>query len=190
MAQRHNIQPHLHIPLQSGHDEILARMNRRYTTEQFRRIVALCRRHLPDAAIGIDILVGFPGETDAHFAAGKAFLQSLDCTYLHVFPYSIRPGTKAADFPGQVPKAIKEERVAILRNLSEDKKMAFYKNHLGRTWPVLAEGYRDSTGLLHGFTANYIAVTFTGPDSLVHQVVPVRLLSLKENRVFGEYCAP
>ncbi len=186
MQRRSNIQPHLHIPLQSGHDEILTRMNRRYNTEQFREVITLCKEYLPDAAIGIDILVGFPGETDAHFAASKAFLQSLDFTYLHVFPYSIRPGTKAAGFDKQVAKRVKDERVANLRQLSEEKKTAFWRSQLGRTWPVVVEGRRDEDGMLKGFTANYIAVTFSGPDDLLHQVVPVRLLELKETSVRGE----
>ncbi len=186
MQERNNIQPHLHIPLQSGHDEILARMNRRYSTEQFREVVALCKKYLPDAAIGIDILVGFPGEIDAHFAESKAFLQSLDFTYLHVFPYSIRPGTKAAGFDKQVTKKIKEERAASLRQLSDAKKSAFCQSQLGRTWPVLVEGRRDGNGMLKGFTANYIAVTFAGPDKLQHAVVQVKLLELQGNSVLGE----
>ncbi len=186
MQERKNIQPHLHIPLQSGHDEILARMNRRYTTEQFRAIVSLCRKHLPDAAIGIDILVGFPGETEGQFAESKAFLQSLDFTYLHVFPYSIRPGTKAAEYTGQVTKKVKDARVANLRQLSDSKKTAFCQNQLGRTWPVLVEGRKDINGMLKGFTANYIAVTFPGPDTLLHRVAPVKLLELQGNSVLGE----
>lgn len=186
MQERKNIQPHLHIPLQSGHDEILAKMNRRYNTEQFGEVIALCKRYLPDAAIGIDILVGFPGESEAHFAESKTFLQSLDCTYLHVFPYSIRPGTKAAGFAGQVPKKVKEERVASLRQLSDSKKAAFYKSQLGRTWPVLVEGRRDEHGLLKGFTANYISVNFSGPDRLLHTVAPVKLLALQGDSVLAE----
>jgi threonylcarbamoyladenosine tRNA methylthiotransferase MtaB len=186
MRERRNIQPHLHIPLQSGHDEILNRMNRRYSTDQFREVVALCKKYLPDAAIGIDILVGFPGETDSHFADSKAFLQSLDFTYLHVFPYSVRPGTKAAEFAGQVAKRVKDQRVASLRQLSEDKKTAFWRSQLGRTWPVLVEGRRDKDGMLKGFTANYIPTTFAGPDHLLHCIIPVKLLELKENSVMGE----
>lgn len=186
MQERKNIQPHLHIPLQSGHDEILARMNRRYTTEQFRGIISLCRKYLPDAAIGIDILVGFPGETEGQFAESKAFLQSLDFTYLHVFPYSIRPGTKAAGFANQVAKKVKEERVTCLRQLSEGKKTAFCQSQLGHTWSVLVEGRKDINGMLKGFTANYIAVTFPGPDTLLHRVVPVKLLQLHGNSVLGE----
>ncbi|MFH0782785.1 MAG: tRNA (N(6)-L-threonylcarbamoyladenosine(37)-C(2))-methylthiotransferase MtaB [Pseudomonadota bacterium] len=186
MQLRKNIQPHLHIPLQSGHDDILARMNRRYTTAQFQAVVSLCRKYLPDAAIGIDILVGFPGETEDQFAESKAFLQSLDFTYLHVFPYSIRPGTKAANYAGQVPKKVKDERVADLRQLSDTKKTTFCQSQLGRTWPVLVEGRKDASGMLKGFTANYIAVTFSGPDSLLHGVVPVKLLELQGTSVLGE----
>ncbi|MBU1565635.1 MAG: tRNA (N(6)-L-threonylcarbamoyladenosine(37)-C(2))-methylthiotransferase MtaB [Proteobacteria bacterium] len=186
MQGRKNIQPHLHIPLQSGHDEILTRMNRRYSTEQFREIITLCRKYLPDAAIGIDILVGFPGETDAQFADSQTFLQSLDFSYLHVFPYSIRPGTKAAGFDKQVSKAVKDQRVASLRQLSDLKKTAFCQSQLGRTWPVLVEGRRDENGMLKGFTTNYIAVTFLGPDELRHGVVPIKLLELQGNSVFGE----
>ena len=190
MQERSNIQPHLQIPLQSGHDEILTRMNRRYTTEQFREVIVRCKERLPDAAIGIDILAGFPGETETHFAASHAFLQSLDFTYLHVFPYSMRPGTVAAEFKNQVPQKIKEARVAQLRNLSEEKRDFFYRSQLGRTWPVIIEGRRDTEGMLQGFTANYIAVRFPGPDNLLHAIASVRLLSLKENYILGERIIP
>jgi len=186
MQKRKNIQPHLHIPLQSGNDEILARMNRRYTTEQFKNVINLCHDHLPDAAIGVDILAGFPGETDEHFADALKFLQSIYFSYLHVFPYSIRPGTVAARFKQQVPKHIKDTRVARLRALSDEKKNTFYQNQLHRTRPVLVEGRRDSDGLLKGFTDNYIAVHFNGPDSLLNSVTNVRLLELKDNSVIGE----
>jgi threonylcarbamoyladenosine tRNA methylthiotransferase MtaB len=186
MGERQNIQPHLHIPLQSGHDEILAKMNRRYTTDQFREKIELCRQRLPDAAIGIDILAGFPGETDEHFAGSLAFLQSLDFTYLHVFPYSMRPGTPAAAYKNQVAQKIKDDRVARLRELSEEKRQGFYRRQLGRSWPVIVEGRRDAEGMLQGFTANYAAVRFTGPDSLLHDVATVRLLALHETHIFGE----
>jgi len=186
MAARGNIQPHLHIPLQSGHNEILARMNRRYTTEEFYQKVDLCRKRLPDAAIGIDILVGFPGETAVQFAESLAFLQSLDFTYLHVFPYSMRPGTVAAGFADQVPQKVKEERVAVLRRLSDEKRTTFYQSQLGRTWPVIVEGRRDEEGLLQGFTANYVAVRFAGPDDLLHGLANVRLQKLHDNHIFGE----
>jgi len=186
MQERKNIQPHLHIPLQSGNDEILAKMNRRYTIDQFRDVINLCHERLPDAAIGIDILAGFPGETDAHFIAAKNFLQSIYFSYLHVFPYSIRPGTAAASFKGQIPKKIKDARVVQLRSISDDKKNAFYQSQLQQIRPVLVEGRRDSDGMLKGFTDNYIAVRFDGPDSLLNSVTAVRLLLLKNNSVIGE----
>jgi threonylcarbamoyladenosine tRNA methylthiotransferase MtaB len=186
MQERKNIQPHLHIPLQSGNDEILARMNRRYTIDQFRNVIKLCHERLPDAAIGIDILAGFPGETDKHFNAAKNFLQSLYFSYLHVFPYSIRPGTVAASFKEQVPKNIKDSRVAQLRSISDEKKIAFYQSQLSQIRPVLVEGQRDSDGLLKGFTDNYISVRFDGPDSLLNSITSVRLLLLEDNNVTGE----
>jgi threonylcarbamoyladenosine tRNA methylthiotransferase MtaB len=186
MQERKNIQPHLHIPLQSGNDEILAKMNRRYTIDQFRDVINLCHERLPDAAIGIDILAGFPGETDAHFIAAKNFLQSIYFSYLHVFPYSIRPGTAAARFKGQIPKKIKDARVVQLRSISDDKKNGFYQSQLQQIRPVLVEGRRDSDGMLKGFTDNYIAVRFDGPDSLLNSVTAVRLLLLKNNSVIGE----
>jgi len=186
MRARPNIQPHLHIPLQSGHDEILGRMNRRYTTAEFRAIIEQCRASLPEMAIGIDILAGFPGETERHFAEALAFLESLDFTYLHVFPYSIRPGTPAATYPDQVPKPVKESRVAILRELSEKKKLRFYQSQLGRTLPVLVESRQTAEGLLKGFTPNYVQVNFPGGKNLLGTSTPVRLKELRDNIVFGE----
>jgi threonylcarbamoyladenosine tRNA methylthiotransferase MtaB len=186
MQERKNIQPHLHIPLQSGCDQILTRMNRKYSTRQFADIIALCHQRLPEAAIGIDILAGFPGETDEHFTVAKNFIQALPVSYLHVFPYSIRPGTVAAGFKHHVSKKIKDERVAELRSISDSKKMAFYQKQLGQIRPVLVEGRRDSDSMLKGFTDNYIDVRFTGPDRLLNSLTPVRLLSIQDNRVIGE----
>ena len=186
MQERKNIQPHLHIPLQSGNDEILARMNRRYTIDQFRNVIKLCHERLPNAAIGIDILAGFPGETDEHFTAAKNFLQSIYFSYLHVFPYSIRPGTVAASFKNHVPKNTKEARVAQLRAISDEKKNTFYQSQLGQIRPVLVEGRRAGDGMLKGFTDNYIAVRFAGPDSLLNSAASVRLSMVKNNSVIGE----
>ena len=187
MVERANIQPHLHIPLQSGHDEILQRMNRRYDTATFKQIIDTCKERLPEAAIGIDILAGFPGETEEQFTEALTFLKDLDFTYLHVFPYSIRPGTPAATFPDQVEKNIKEQRVAKLRELSDYKRDSFYKNHIGQTVTVLVEGQRDDAGLLKGFSDNYVAVRFKGDDSLIKQRVQVKLLALITHYVQGEY---
>lgn len=187
MTARSNIQHHLHIPLQSGHDDILKRMNRRYNTATFKEIVDKCKTYLPDAAIGIDILAGFPGESDEQFAEALVFLQNLDFTYLHVFPYSIRPGTPAATFPDQVKKETKEQRVAKLRQLSDYKRDTFYASQLERTVTVLVEGKRDDASLLKGFSDNYVAVRFQGDDSLINQRVQVKLKTLINNYVLGEY---
>ncbi|MFV0439509.1 MAG: tRNA (N(6)-L-threonylcarbamoyladenosine(37)-C(2))-methylthiotransferase MtaB [Desulfopila sp.] len=190
MARRDNIMPHLHIPLQSGDDEILARMNRHYSTADFAGVIDRCRAHLADCALGIDILVGFPGESEAHFRRSREFIEAIDCTYLHVFPYSRRPGTAAANFVDQVPKAVKDERVAILRAISDRKRDAFYLSQLGRTLPVLVEGRRDRQGLLQGYTDNYVPVHFQGPDSLHHRLVDVLLTKHDGPYVSGEVREP
>jgi threonylcarbamoyladenosine tRNA methylthiotransferase MtaB len=188
MVRQQNFMPHLHIPLQSGDDEILGRMNRRYKTKQFAEVINLCRSSLPDAAIGIDILVGFPGETEGNFANTESFLEDLDCTYLHVFPYSKRPGTLASTFKNQVSRSIKEARVAILRALGNRKKAQFYRKHIGEKRPVLVEGKRDAHGLLKGFTDNYIPVSFSGEDILVNTIITVELVEIVDTNVFGIQC--
>ena len=188
MGRQRNFMPHLHIPLQSGDDEVLGRMNRRYKTRQFAEVIGLCRESIPDAAIGIDILVGFPGETEENFANTESFIEDLDCTYLHVFPYSKRPGTLAATFKNQVPRSIKEERVAILRALGNRKKAHFYQRYIGGKRPVLVEGKRDEHGLLKGFTDNYIPVSFSGDDNLVNSIITVELVEIVDTNVFGIQC--
>ncbi len=162
-----NFLNHLHIPLQSGNSDILAMMGRKYTTGMFKEIIEKCHTAIPDLCIGIDVLAGFPGEDDAAFEKTRDFLTDLQYTYLHVFPYSIRPGTRAATFANQVQKQKKEQRVAILRQLSEQKKRQFYKKNLGSVRPVLIEGKRDKKFKLKGFTDNYIPVLIEGSDSLI-----------------------
>ena len=186
IANRANIMNHLHIPLQSGCDEILAKMNRGYTTAEFRHIVELCRMTLVDCAIGIDILAGFPGETRDHHASSREFLDALPCTYLHVFPYSRREGTIAADMADQVAKQEKDGRVRELRQLGESKRDAFYRSQLGRTLSVLVEGRRDRQGFLHGFSENYVPVRFAGEDTLKNTVVAVTLQTVDGPMVTGE----
>ncbi len=186
MKSRNNIQPHLHIPLQSGDDQILARMNRKYTTAEFSETIDKCNKALPGGALGIDILAGFPGETEEHFKNSLEFLETLDFTYLHVFPYSKRAGTVAAGFNGQVDKKTKKQRVSTLLKLSEQKKNTFYSSQLGEKYPVLVEGKRSKKGLLKGFTSNYIAVNFQGPDSLLNNITRVKLLSLAKGYVVAE----
>ncbi len=185
-AKRDNLAAHLHIPLQSGCDRILEKMGRKYTTAEFARVIEACRRRLPDAAIGIDVLAGFPGETEEDFENTRNFLASIDCTYLHVFPYSKRPGTVAATMKGEVPKAVKDRRVAELRALGEEKRRIFHARQLGAVRPVLVEGKRDDKGLVKGFTDNYIPVHFPGEDHLINCLVEVRLLRLDGAQAIGE----
>ncbi len=186
MGRQENFMPHLHIPLQSGDDEILGRMNRRYKTSEFSKVMDNCRKTLPDAAIGVDLLVGFPGETEGHFAATMKFLHNLDCTYLHVFPYSRRPGTIAALCKNQVSRSTKDGRVTQMRSLGDKKKLNFYTRHIGTTRMVLVEGKRDKQGLLKGFTDNYIPVCFSGSDHLMNTIVSVELVEIRGTTLLGK----
>ncbi len=186
MASCKNFMPHFHIPLQSGDDTILKRMHRGYDRETFRAIVKKCMAKFPDAAIGIDILAGFPGEGEEEFNNSKQLLKEIDATYFHVFPYSKRPGTPAATFANQVPKDISAQRVEELRTLARKKQLEFYKRHLQTERPVLIEQKRTRESLLTGFTDNYIPVVFKGGDELMGQVVPIQLDSLLGNSVFGK----
>jgi threonylcarbamoyladenosine tRNA methylthiotransferase MtaB len=165
MAGTENFMPHLHIPLQSGDNSVLSRMNRRYRTEEFSKIISRCRTMLPDAALGLDVLVGFPGESEAQFNNTKALLESIDLSYLHVFPYSPRPGTRAAAFEGQVAKSVKQKRVEQLLYLSDEKKKAFYSRFIGSRRTALVEREKTSGGGLRGFTDNYIPlqINYDGP---------------------------
>ncbi len=175
MRENNNFMPHLHIPLQSGNDEILLRMNRRYSTSQFKEKIEFCRDKIKDIAIGIDILAGFPGERNDQFIQSLNFIHSLDFTYLHVFPYSKRPGTPAATYEDQIEKNVKNSRVQKLRQLGEAKKNSFYKNFIGSSRSVLVENKRDKNGFLKGFTDNYIPVSFPGDDALMKTIVQVKL---------------
>ncbi|MFZ5774108.1 MAG: tRNA (N(6)-L-threonylcarbamoyladenosine(37)-C(2))-methylthiotransferase MtaB [Thermodesulfobacteriota bacterium] len=183
MAGHAAVMPCLHIPLQSGDDRILARMNRRYPAALFAEVVENCLRHLPDAAIGVDVLVGFPGEDEAAFQNTFRLLEGLPIASLHVFPYSKRPGTPAAAMADQVPKPVKEERVALLRELDHKKREAFASRHLGSVRRVLVEAPRG--GRLRGFSDNYIPVEFAGDPGLVNQLVSVRLEAIGKGVVLG-----
>lgn len=185
MAEEENFLPHLHIPLQSGDDTILTRMHRGYTTQEFKEIISLCRKMVPDAAIGIDVLAGFPGETDQHFTNTFNLLAECDCTYLHAFPYSQRPGTLAATFDHQVPQPVKDERVARLKQLDTEKKEGFYRRYLGATRPVLVEHKRDPDGNLRGFTDNYIPVSFPGGEERMNSIAAVTITSVSGTAASG-----
>ena len=185
MAEANNFMPHLHIPLQSGSDTILKKMNRKYSVQMFTEKVTLCKEMVPEAAIGVDVVVGFPGETEEYFTKTYELLTYLPITYLHVFPYSKRPGTKAAKMENQVPAKIKDERVAVLRKLDHKKRSAFYGSRIGKVHDVLVESEKSAVGLAKGFTDNYIPVHFESAPEHVNKVVQVKLEKLEERFVLG-----
>jgi len=175
MQELGNFMPHLHIPLQSGDDEILARMNRRYTSKQFISVLRTCSTMVPDVAIGIDVLVGFPGESQQHYINTRNLLEQINCTYLHVFPYSKRPGTQAAVMKNQVNSQEKQQRVLELRSLGKQKQSLFCRTHIGTAREVLVERERTKSGQLKGFTDNYIPVRLDGEDNLMNTIVTAHL---------------
>ncbi len=186
LVTRHdNFMPHLHIPLQSGDDQVLARMNRRYTRAQFASVIRQVRSALPTAAIGCDVLGGFPGETETEAGNTYQLLHDLPISYLHVFPYSRRPGTLAATMPNHVPGPVKEARVQRLRDLDQKKRQSLYVQGLDQVHQVLVERRNSKTGLLQGFSENYIPIHFAGASSLIHTVVPVRLTHLEDDQPMG-----
>lgn len=161
--------PHFHIPLQSGSDDLLKKMKRRYLTRLYNDRVNKIREVMPDAAIGVDVIVGFPGETEERFMETYNFLNELPITYLHVFTYSERENTEAAAMDGVVPVAERKKRNKMLRILSEKKKMAFYQTQLGKTLPVLWE-HENKDGKMFGFTENYVRVQKDFDPASVNQI--------------------
>lgn len=161
--------PHFHIPLQSGSDDLLKKMKRRYLTKLYKDRVAKIRQVMPHAAIGVDVIVGFPGETEELFMETYNFLNELPITYLHVFTYSERENTEAAAMGGIVPISERKKRNKMLRILSEKKKMAFYQTQLGKTLPVLWE-HENKDGKMFGFTENYVRVQKDYDAASVNQI--------------------
>jgi threonylcarbamoyladenosine tRNA methylthiotransferase MtaB len=175
-----NFMPHLHIPLQSGNDGVLVSMNRRYTTETFVRVIQKIRTALPHGAIGCDILGGFPGEDEQAAENTFRLIEGLPISYLHVFPYSKRPRTLAAEFKNQVAGPVKAERVARLRELGQQKRQEFYKCHVDTEQNILVERKNKKTRLLQGFSENYIPVQFRGPAGCIRTVVRVRINRIED----------
>ncbi len=169
--------PHFHIPLQSGSDAILKRMRRRYLTPLYRERIARIRYSMPWACIGVDVIVGFPGETDDHFLETYHFLNELDISYLHVFSYSERDNTPAAAMEGSVPQATRNKRSKMLRGLSVKKRRAFYESQLGTVRTVLFES-ENREGYIQGFTENYIKVKAPWDPALVNTLQEVQLTSI------------
>jgi threonylcarbamoyladenosine tRNA methylthiotransferase MtaB len=179
--------PHLHIPLQSGDEIVLRSMNRSYTPAGFKYSIEKLVASIPSLNIGVDVIAGFPGETETHFQNTLRFIQDLPVGYLHVFPYSRRPGTPAALLPEHVPESIKKQRTAMLRQISLSKKRRFYTSFLNTTLQVLVEGKRDQkTQRLKGFSRNYIPVFIDGHDELMGNEIMVTVVDVQETSVFGE----
>ena len=177
---------HFHIPLQSGDDEILAKMGRPYSRQMYHEIITHIHKLMPDAAIGADILIGFPGESEIAFDNTLDLISSLPLSYLHVFPYSARPGTPAADMADQIPPERIKARCEQMRRLGQAKRMDFYRKFIGKRMPLLIEAKRDrTTGLLKGLSSNYLPVFVAGGDELKSRIVDVRIEKLAGTQLFG-----
>ena len=171
--------PHFHMPLQSGSNEILKKMKRRYLRELYSARVEKIKTLMPDCCIGVDVIVGFPGETEELFLETYNFLNQLDISYLHVFTYSERDNTPAAGMPGVVPVAERKRRNKMLRILSAKKLRAFYEKNQGKTLTVLFE-HDNKNGFLFGYTQNYVRVKHSFDESLCNKSLPVKLLDFDE----------
>ncbi|WP_313215342.1 tRNA (N(6)-L-threonylcarbamoyladenosine(37)-C(2))-methylthiotransferase MtaB [Soonwooa sp.] len=174
--------PHFHIPLQSGSDDILKMMKRRYLTSLYQNRVSKIRDVMPDACIGVDVIVGFPGETEEKFMETYNFLNDLPISYLHVFTYSERENTEATDMDGVVPISERKKRNKMLRILSEKKKMAFYQTQLGKTLPVLWE-HDNKNGFMYGFTENYVRVKKVFDINSVNQIEMLKLTKIDDEGI-------
>jgi threonylcarbamoyladenosine tRNA methylthiotransferase MtaB len=172
--------PHFHIPLQSGSNALLKKMKRRYMTELYVDRVSKIREVMPHACIGVDVIVGFPGETDDLFLETYNFLNALDISYLHVFTYSERDNTEAASFDGVVPKNIRAKRSKMLRGLSVKKRRAFYESQIKTKRSVLFEG-ENKEGYIHGFTENYVKVKTPWNPELVNTIHAINLTKIDDD---------
>ncbi len=180
IANSKKIQHHFHIPLQSGCNKILAKMQRRYNRELFKSRIDKIRSLIPEAFIGIDVIVGFPGETKEDYEETYQFLNNLDASFFHVFSYSERPNTKSANFENKVPKNIITKRSKKLQELANSKQLEFYKQNIGYEAEVLFEAYKRNN-LMFGFTGNYVKVEAPYDKSLVGKIQKVTLTSLSDN---------
>ena len=183
VAKSKKFVPHFHVPLQSGSNDILKLMRRRYLRELYTERVAWIREQIPDCCIGVDVIVGFPGETEEHFQETVKFLSDLDVNYFHVFTYSERANTLASEMDDIVPMETRRVRNEILRNLSAKKKRQFYLGNQGKVKRVLIEHSKDP-GAVTGFTSNYIKIKLKGELSLVNELRSVKLDKLTPEGVF------
>ena len=179
VAKSKRFMPHFHIPLQSGSDKMLKLMQRRYKSDLYQSRVKKIKAEMPHACIGVDVIVGFPSETDDDFLDTYNFINSLDVSYLHVFSYSERQNTKAIEIENPVPMPIRNERNAMLRTLSEKKRRHFYNQFIGQTRKVLLEE-EQKAAIMHGFTDNYIKVSVLFDKEKVNQIATVVLNNFDE----------
>jgi threonylcarbamoyladenosine tRNA methylthiotransferase MtaB len=180
VSQSRTFVPHFHIPLQSGSNDILKKMKRRYMRELYTERVAKIREVIPHACIGVDVIVGFPGETDEHFLETYHFLNDLDISYLHVFTYSERDNTEAVEMDGVVPANVRSKRSKMLRGLSVKKRRAFYESQIGTNRTVLFES-ENKEGYIHGFTENYVKVKTPWNPELVNTLHDIQLTKIDED---------
>jgi threonylcarbamoyladenosine tRNA methylthiotransferase MtaB len=180
VAKSKSFVPHFHLPLQSGSDDLLKLMKRRYLTSLYRNRVIKIREVMPDSCIGVDVIVGFPGETEEKFMETYQFLNELPISYLHVFTYSERENTEAAVMAGLVPIPERKRRNKMLRILSEKKKMAFYQTQIGKTLPVLWE-HENKNEMMFGFTENYVRVQKPFDINAVNKIELLKLQKLEED---------
>ncbi|MBN2060743.1 MAG: tRNA (N(6)-L-threonylcarbamoyladenosine(37)-C(2))-methylthiotransferase MtaB [Deltaproteobacteria bacterium] len=178
---------HFHIPLQSGDDVVLQKMNRHYSSKDFAALIKNIKSIIPDAAIGVDIIAGFPGEDDRAFGNTFSLIRDLPVSYLHVFPFSTRKGTRAADLPGQVDQKAIKKRAGDLRGLGKEKRQDFYLSCLGKLFSVLTEGwYSEANSLVKGHSDNYVPVIFPSSVLMKNSMVNVKLKKLDKNGIIGE----
>ncbi len=186
VANSKNIVPHFHIPLQSGSQELLRMMKRRYKATYYHDLVLRIKEVMPHCCIGVDVIVGFPGETDELAKETYDFLNGLPITYLHVFTYSERENTKAINYEGVVPHDVRKERTHQLRELSDKKRIEFDESQVGTERVVIPEMYNEQNGMWRGWTENYVNVIFPGPADLPQVPHKIQINNMIESRVFGE----
>jgi len=177
---------HFHIPLQSGDDHILNKMGRPYSRRDFHQLIDHIHGLMPEAAIGVDALIGFPGESQAAFDNTCSLIADLPISYLHVFPFSSRPGTAADNLPDKIEQAVIKARCGRMRELGHRKRLEFYGRFVAKSLPVLIESKRDATtGKLKGFSSNYLPVLIEGSDDLQNQIVEVKIEKIEGDRLYG-----
>lgn len=185
LSQIPKLCPQFHISLQSGCDRTLARMNRHYNTQEYRRLCNQLRADFPDCTLTTDIMVGFPGETDADFAVSLAFVREIGFEKVHIFPYSPRGGTKAATMPGQIPRSVKEARCRKLAAATQEIREAYLQSQVGKILHVLPEEFH-ADGTMRGYTANYTPVIIANCQETA-DIVSARITGIAEDCCLGEY---